>query len=324
MTVTHSTAFGRQRSGFTLIELLVVIAIIAILAAILFPVFAKVREKARQISCSSNLKQITLGILQYQQDYDEMFPMGETQASAADGGFYGWPTEVAPYLKSTAVLECPDDPLAGETLTEAWGKTTEISYAVNGAEAANWAAGQFILVGPMGQVNVAWDSPCLVDAQQPTCAAGTTGQASLTDAQVTVPDSSILMCEQWSSDIAAASTAGHWSGEAGNGAVQPSGWPYASYVIDANSNPIPRGDFSGTYWPQGSDGQTSAHYRDNANDGMENFAFCDGHVKAMHPSQTFPLGWTDDGGHQTNGVSNMWDATRDTTTGAQYPGQASW
>jgi len=172
MTVTHSAAFRRQRSGFTLIELLVVIAIIAILAAILFPVFAKVREKARQISCSSNLKQISLGILQYQQDYDEMFPMGETQASAAQGGFYGWPTEVAPYLKSTAVLECPDDPLAGETLTEGWGKTEEISYAVNGVEAANWAAGQFILVGPMGQVNVAWDSPCLVDAQQPTCAAG--------------------------------------------------------------------------------------------------------------------------------------------------------
>ena len=64
------------RLGFTLIELLVVIAIIAILAAILFPVFAQAREKARQISCISNEKQIGLAALQYTQDYDELMPLG--------------------------------------------------------------------------------------------------------------------------------------------------------------------------------------------------------------------------------------------------------
>jgi len=64
-----------SKKGFTLIELLVVIAIIAILAAILFPVFAQAREKARAISCTSNLKQIGLGLLQYTQDNDEQFPM---------------------------------------------------------------------------------------------------------------------------------------------------------------------------------------------------------------------------------------------------------
>ena len=63
-----------QRRGFTLIELLVVIAIIAILAAILFPVFAKAREKARQITCTSNEKQLGLAFLQYVQDYDETYP----------------------------------------------------------------------------------------------------------------------------------------------------------------------------------------------------------------------------------------------------------
>lgn len=92
-----------MRKGFTLIELLVVIAIIAILAAILFPVFAKVREKARQISCSSNMKEISLGLLQYNQDNDESMPTTNT----IWGG--GWVGEVYPYVKSKGIYACPDD-----------------------------------------------------------------------------------------------------------------------------------------------------------------------------------------------------------------------
>jgi prepilin-type N-terminal cleavage/methylation domain-containing protein/prepilin-type processing-associated H-X9-DG protein len=91
-----------KRSGFTLIELLVVIAIIAILAAILFPVFAKAREKARQSSCLSNEKQLALAIMQYVQDYDETMPM------YADGGYkYNWDTAVLPYVKNSQVFNCP-------------------------------------------------------------------------------------------------------------------------------------------------------------------------------------------------------------------------
>ena len=75
-----------KRRGFTLIELLVVIAIIAILAAILFPVFAKAREKARQASCQSNVKQITLGLMQYMQDYDGMTPISSWTSPASGGG----------------------------------------------------------------------------------------------------------------------------------------------------------------------------------------------------------------------------------------------
>ena len=77
-----SAAFTPCKAGFTLIELLVVIAIVAILAAILFPVFARAREKARQASCSSNMKQIALGIMQYSQDYDEMLPPSRNNSVA--------------------------------------------------------------------------------------------------------------------------------------------------------------------------------------------------------------------------------------------------
>jgi prepilin-type N-terminal cleavage/methylation domain-containing protein/prepilin-type processing-associated H-X9-DG protein len=94
-----------MRRGFTLIELLVVIAIIAILAAILFPVFAKAREKARQSSCLSNVKQLSLGILQYTQDYDECFPYAY-RIDSGGGGEY-WYGAITPYLKNTQVLYCP-------------------------------------------------------------------------------------------------------------------------------------------------------------------------------------------------------------------------
>ncbi|MBC7289450.1 MAG: DUF1559 domain-containing protein, partial [Armatimonadetes bacterium] len=88
-----------MRKGFTLIELLVVIAIIAILAAILFPVFARAREKARQASCMSNLKQLALAMLMYAQDYDENLPLSLT----APGDWWNdtWKARISPYVKNT-------------------------------------------------------------------------------------------------------------------------------------------------------------------------------------------------------------------------------
>jgi prepilin-type N-terminal cleavage/methylation domain-containing protein/prepilin-type processing-associated H-X9-DG protein len=104
-----------KKSGFTLIELLVVIAIIAILAAILFPVFAKVREKARQISCLSNEKQWALAFVQYTNDYDDCFPLMGYEG-AGGGSWLGvssyWYNAVYPYISGTqghGVWECPDD-----------------------------------------------------------------------------------------------------------------------------------------------------------------------------------------------------------------------
>lgn len=105
-----------MKRGFTLIELLVVIAIIAILAAILFPVFAKAREKARQSSCCSNQKQIALAILQYCQDYDErMFNHCHMprESNTADGNpDHCWPYCIAPYIKNTQVFRCPSNSTA--------------------------------------------------------------------------------------------------------------------------------------------------------------------------------------------------------------------
>ena len=95
-----------MRRGFTLIELLVVIAIIAILAAILFPVFAKAREKARQASCQSNLKQLALGTLMYVQDYDEKFPVWN-RFQPANTQPLAPPAAVFPYVKNAALYECP-------------------------------------------------------------------------------------------------------------------------------------------------------------------------------------------------------------------------
>ena len=113
-----------KRLAFTLIELLVVIAIIAILAAILFPVFAKARENARRASCQSNEKQIGLGILQYTQDYDETYPrrhMATEQQS--------WRVVIQPYLKSSQLFACPSNPFKNSL---AYDGTMPVSYGCNG------------------------------------------------------------------------------------------------------------------------------------------------------------------------------------------------
>ncbi|HEX8552899.1 MAG TPA: DUF1559 domain-containing protein [Abditibacteriaceae bacterium] len=90
--------------AFTLIELLVVIVVISVLAAMLFPVFARARENARRTSCLSNLKQVSLGFIQYSQDYDERLPLTSFGATNIS-----WTVGAEPYLKSTQIFRCPND-----------------------------------------------------------------------------------------------------------------------------------------------------------------------------------------------------------------------
>lgn len=119
LAMLRSRLKARRKSGFTLIELLVVIAIIAILAAILFPVFAQAREKARQTACLSNTKQIGTGLMMYLQDYDEGYPCNwfgagsnepwryRDPANGNPNNRYRWMDAVQPYIKNEGLFSCP-------------------------------------------------------------------------------------------------------------------------------------------------------------------------------------------------------------------------
>jgi len=165
----------RYCNAFTLVELLVVIAIIAILAAILFPVFAQVREKARQSSCISNEKQILLAINMYTQDYDEHFPLFCTyEAVKYQGGpnvvanpqkSSLWNQNINPYVKNQQVFLCPDDP--NSAATPVWPdpnpptgiKPFHTSYIINAELTFNW----FYLTPSLAAVNSPSSTVCITD-----------------------------------------------------------------------------------------------------------------------------------------------------------------
>jgi prepilin-type N-terminal cleavage/methylation domain-containing protein/prepilin-type processing-associated H-X9-DG protein len=126
----HSLKTVAPRKAFTLIELLVVIAIIAILAAILFPVFAQARDKARQTSCLSNVKQISLSILMYVQDYDEAFPLAAAESPTDKYIYdYSWVSKTQPYVKSLQVFICSNGKMSPSLSSADVAPSTDITQS---------------------------------------------------------------------------------------------------------------------------------------------------------------------------------------------------
>jgi prepilin-type N-terminal cleavage/methylation domain-containing protein/prepilin-type processing-associated H-X9-DG protein len=266
-----------HRSAFTLIELLVVIAIIAILAAILFPVFAQAREKARQASCLSNLKQLGLSILMYGQDYDEGFPPGMDPCWTS-----AWPSKIEPYVKNIDVFSCPSG-RSGTGWPEKPWRGVPIDYAANGLIGQNAAGTGFEPAGPMALMQPA-DLPC----------GWMEGAPSFTPlAKVNKPSETILVAEKHGDEV---NKGPYWApGNTSNfiGSVFDNDF----YVSAAGAIPDGTRPASNAY-DQGPNGAVTIKHSKKSD-----FLFCDGHVKAMDPVQTNP--------DPTNRPQdNLWDARR--------------
>jgi|SRR5579872_672540 len=277
----------RSNKGFTLIELLVVIAIIAILAAILFPVFAQAREKARQTSCVSNEKQMGLAILQYTQDYDEHYPIGMISNGPLGWGepTYYWPGEVQPYIKNFQCFACPTDPdggrLAHPVKAASWMGSWAgygISYSANSSyDLTNWypgfgAAGA---VGAGGQTSWLRDAANTLPAIQRPSDTIMIGEFFHNDLETSLSNDISQNCCMW----------GKWTGFGGpellfsNELELPSnnGANWGSGRLPDGTRPV------NAPFPDGPNGAVSAHHS-----GKADFAFMDGHVKALTPAATNP------------------------------------
>ncbi|HLK57455.1 MAG TPA: DUF1559 domain-containing protein [Chthonomonadaceae bacterium] len=272
------TEKAKVNRGFTLIELLVVIAIIAILAAILFPVFAQAREKARQTTCVSNQKQILLGVMMYTQDYDEMYPVGEHFPVHWDGNIntddqdVGIENEIDPYVKAgdpwgperaSSIWKCPSDPMRRDDCDGAPGVGTgyDISYAFTNYDPNN--PNKFGVFSYTAGVN------------------------SQTLAGVGAPGDTVIMWDWWNPQAYSRFIAVTRTNMAG--LLQ---FPVYPGYIDIGDN---CGD--GYRW----------HFAIGGHNGMTPFGFADGHVKAMKASRL----WNVNSSGVWNGLApNLmhWDA----------------
>ncbi len=282
-------------SAFTLIELLVVIAIIAILAAILFPVFAQAREKARAITCISNMKELGLANLMYVQDYDEAF-CNEGVAGPTNG--WGWQMtwlfEVQPYIKNYQIFTCPDD----SHYTPSWSGPA-FSYPANGNFC--WTGNGWGLCGIINPARTWCNDYAL----------------AVSDASVNFPAETILFSER--------RTMGpnSWMYQQDSGGIQGAFSPWAAVIIGddgvdhgnqlpgqqggAVNGVFPTGGQDGTWMPANPQSTGTLGLHSN----MANFAFADGHVKAMPPIQTVNANPAI-GNTCTSPFLKMWDRTRTT------------
>ena len=238
MKTSHET---RRNRAFTLIELLVVIAIIAILAAILFPVFARARENARRASCQSNLKQIGLGIMQYTQDYDETMPLatfGTSSFGPSQAGVsWKWMDAIYPYVKSEQIFNCPSQTLPYTDTQDNFRSYAYVNPSGSAAAAAPANYGSYGANANYAEANGSYKSPFGVAIYAPT---------------------KVSSIESVATTVAAADSASNNYG-------LPYMIRYAYYIRS----------IQGTAGSRYCDSMTERHLE------TTNVLFCDGHVKAM-------------------------------------------
>ena len=271
------------RKAFTLIELLVVIAIIAILAAILFPVFAQARQMARGASSQSNIKQISLGVLMYVQDYDEQFPMfqswpttgGQVCWGSCSGGEWDmWTFDIAPYLKNSQIYS---DPLYGSSSeSSSWLQSIYPDYGYN-----------YTTLSPTFANTTPWQFP------------GTS------DAAINAPAGTVMFTGKF------------------DNTEMPAYWYGAGTMLNEGNAEAPDcSDIPAVCWtdwtPLGNDSiiTTIAAGKDTGGDsirkqGNMNVAFVDGHAKFMQAAAAaIGTNWTMGAGpgtiHITNSNTYMW------------------
>jgi prepilin-type N-terminal cleavage/methylation domain-containing protein/prepilin-type processing-associated H-X9-DG protein len=295
-----------NRKAFTLIELLVVIAIIAILAAILFPVFAQAKLAAKKTSALSAIKQLGLGVYLYIGDSDDEFP------SAFQGtdwtGNDLWEIRLQPYTKSLGVFGATADSQAGQVASVGSWAGVGVSFAANSYYGGwccspDWSSG-FQLRGPMGVGDQKY--PGGQDEGY-----GWLDGSDLNDSAITQASGTIMLAEKHGDDVAAWNSAyegnsfnfrGNWSafamaGELGGPDLDGIGWGpelipngQATAYKTLTNNPL--------QFEYGVNGAVSATYS-----GQSNFVFVDGHAKSMVPSSTDP-----DPVNQPQ--NNLWDGLR--------------
>ncbi|HWD40276.1 MAG TPA: prepilin-type N-terminal cleavage/methylation domain-containing protein [Fimbriimonas sp.] len=278
-----------MKKAFTLIELLVVIAIIAILAAILFPVFAQAKLAAKKTQALSNTKQLGLSILMYNNDYDDVFPVafGSTNWTGNDL----WPQRVYPYVKNIGVFGSPADNLAGKPASVGDWAGTGISFAANAYYgdwccAPNWTSG-FQQRGPMGiPNNTTW-----LDF------------VAYSTTSMTQPAGTILLGEKHGDDIAKWNTAyeGNDFNDQGNFSAFGMGAVLGGQNVDGigwGPELIPNGTKAAAPFEYGPNGAVSASYNNQAV-----FVYVDGHANSKVPASTNP-------NPTTQPQNNLWDGLR--------------
>jgi prepilin-type N-terminal cleavage/methylation domain-containing protein/prepilin-type processing-associated H-X9-DG protein len=279
-----------MKKAFTLIELLVVIAIIAILAAILFPVFAQAKAAAKGTAELSNTNQLNLAALMYNGDYDDYYTF------ALDNAWqHTWASNIQPYVKSVAAFYSPFDTAAGKTLIT-WAGATSVSFGANGYitnfgtnGAGNSATNLAIVHGPFEANAQFWEN-------------GVMSATAITQPAATITFGPKYQADEIKYGAGDGNTTGFCgatfmtfysdTGVASDGGEQS--WDWCGFTE------IPNGAITtpGTTYPLTRSGAVSIG---RAN--VANFSFCDGHSKSMNPIQTNP-----DGDH--NVAANLWDGLR--------------